>query len=97
MQIMNLRLVVAGEIEKPALKDLAKGSGPAGPVREIGVRLEGEARTAPLYERNRLLAGQTLEGPAVIAQSDTTSCIPSGFTGEVDPRGNVVLTLQGED
>lgn len=97
VQIMNLRLVVAGEIEKPALKDLAKGSGPAQPVREIEVRLGGETRTAPLYERNRLLAGQTLEGPAVIAQSDTTSCIPGGFMGEVDPRGNVVLTLQGED
>lgn len=96
VQIMNLRLVVAGEIEKPELKDLPSGSGPAAPVREIEVWFGGARRTAPLYERDTLLAGQTLSGPAVIAQSDTTSCIPDGFDGVVDPRGNIVLTWTGE-
>ena len=97
VQIMNLRLVVAGAIEKPALKPLAAGSGAARPVREIEVWFGGERRTAPLFERDRLLAGETLTGPAVIAQSDTTSCIPDGFTGTVDAHGNIVLTWDGED
>ncbi len=96
VQIMNLRLVVAGEISKPELKELAIGSGPATPVREIEVWFGGTRRTAPLYERDKLLAGQTLSGPAVIAQSDTTSCIPDGFQGNVDPSGNIVLTWQEE-
>ncbi|PPR62537.1 MAG: hypothetical protein CFH10_00789, partial [Alphaproteobacteria bacterium MarineAlpha4_Bin2] len=77
--------------------DLTTGTGPAEPVREIEVRLEGETRAVPLYERHRLLTGQTLAGPAVIAQADTTSCIPGGFRGEVDRRGNIVLTTTGEN
>ena len=97
VQIMNLRLVVAGEIEKPALKELDIGSGPATPEREIEVWFGGARRTAPLFERDKLLAGQTLSGPAVIAQSDTTSCIPDGFDGVVDAGGNIVLTWAGED
>ena len=95
VQIMNLRLVVAGEIEKPALKDLTAGKGSAEPLHEIEVRLEGEMRMVPLYERHQLLAGQTFTGPAVVAQSDTTSCIPGGFRGEIDGRGNIVLTATG--
>ncbi len=95
VQLMNLRLVVAGEIEKPALKELRAGSGPAKPVREIEVWFGGRMRTAPLYERDALLAGQTLRGPAVIAQSDTTSCNPDGFTGTVDACGNIILTWDG--
>ena len=94
VQIMNLRLVVAGDIPKPEFKELATGSGQAAPVREIKVWFGGTHRMAPLYERDKLLAGQTLSGPAVIAQSDTTSCIPDGFQGIVDPRGNIVLTWQ---
>lgn len=97
VQVMNLRLVVAGEIEKPVLKELPVGSGPAVPEREIEIWFGGARRTAPLYQRDRLLAGQSLQGPAVIAQSDTTSCIPDGFDGVVDPRGNIILTWTGED
>ena len=97
VQIMNLRLVVAGAIEKPELKNLAVGNGPAKPEREIEVWFSGESRVAPLYERDKLLASQTFSGPAVIAQSDTTSCIPDGFDGMVDAKGNVVLTWASKE
>ena len=97
VQIMNLRLVVAGAIEKPELKDLAIGNGPAKPEREIEVWFGGESRMAPLYERDKLMASQTFSGPAVIAQSDTTSCIPDGFDGVVDAKGNIVLTWTEEE
>jgi N-methylhydantoinase A len=97
VQIMNLRLVVAGAIEKPELKNLAVGNGPAKPEREIEVWFSGETRVAPLYERDKLLASQTFSGPAVIAQSDTTSCIPDGFDGMVDAKGNVVLTWASKE
>jgi N-methylhydantoinase A len=30
--------------------------------------------------------------PCVIAQDDTTTCVPAGFTGSVDAHGNILLT-----
>ncbi len=97
VQIMNLRLVVAGAIEKPTLKALPHADGPADPVRDIQVWFGGKHITVPLYARDRLRAGQTLAGPSVIAQSDTTCCIPDGFTGTVDAHGNIMLAWQEED
>ena len=94
VQIMNLRLVVAGTIEKPTLKPLPHADGPADPIRDMEVWFGGKYITVPLYERNRLHAGQMLAGPAVIAQADTTSCIPDGFTGTVDAHGSIILAWQ---
>ena len=91
VQIMNLRLVASGVIPKPALKRLPRGDGDAEPVGEIEVYMNGGWRTVPLYERATLLAGQRLHGPAVIAQADTTSCLPDGFAGAVDDHGNIIL------
>ena len=91
VQIMNLRLVASGAIPKPALKRLPRGDGDAEPVGEIEVYMNGGWRTVPLYERATLLAGQRLHGPAVIAQADTTSCLPDGFAGAVDDHGNIIL------
>ena len=47
----------------------------------------------PLYVRPDLVSGHRFSGPAVIAQSDCTTCVPGGFHGEVDAFGNLILTL----
>ena len=44
------------------------------------------------YERTELLAGNVVEGPAIVTQFDSTSVIPPGFTCTVDPVGNLVIT-----
>ena len=44
------------------------------------------------YERTELLAGNVIEGPAIITQFDSTSVVPPGFTCTVDGVGNLVIT-----
>ena len=44
------------------------------------------------YERTELLAGNVVEGPAIVTQFDSTSVIPPGFTCTVDGVGNLVIT-----
>jgi N-methylhydantoinase A len=95
VQILNLRLVIVGETPKPALKMLPERPGPADPVATIPVHFDGAEHQAPLFERESLLAGQTFTGPAVIAQADSTTCVPGGFTGRVDAWGNVILERDG--
>lgn len=46
---------------------------------------------APLYERDLLLAGDRLAGPAVIAQFDSTTILPAGQTASVDRRGTLII------
>ena len=93
-RIVNLRLVTVGDAPKPVLKKIAIGFGPAQTKGAVRVWFDGAYHQAALIERGALRAGQTISGPAVIAQSDTTICVPNGFSGVVDAVGNIILTAE---
>jgi N-methylhydantoinase A len=46
---------------------------------------------ATLYERKRLAIGATVAGPAIVEQFDSTTIIPTGWTGRVDGYRNLIL------
>ena len=92
IQVISIRLVVAGQTPKPKLPKIATGSGAPAPVREIDAWLDGAWHKAPLYRRSDLLAGQSFAGPAVVVQDDCTTCVPPGFTIRVDEYGHLRIT-----
>ncbi len=94
-QILNLRLVASHPTPKPVFAPLPRGKGAAPIAEQIDVYLDGQRRRVPLYERSALCAGHHLEGPAVVAQADATVCLPGGFSGTVDSRGNILLLRNG--
>lgn len=97
VQIVNLRLVVSGATPRPKLNPGAEAPAlPATPERMIQVWLDGATRDVPLYLRDALRPGHRFAGPAVVAQQDTTVCIPEGFDAEVDAWLNLHLTLRPE-
>lgn len=49
--------------------------------------------TAPVYDRDRLLPGNALEGPALVQGSDTTIVVPPGQRLEVDEWNDDILTI----
>ncbi len=46
-----------------------------------------------LYSRDALPVGATIDGPAIVAQLDTTILIDPGASAVVDPLGNIVITV----
>ena len=46
------------------------------------------------WRRERLLAGNLLEGPAVVEQIDATTLIPPSLVAEVDTHGNLVIPMR---
>ena len=64
-------------------------------AREVVFEIDGEAMacTAAHYERARLLAGNLIEGPAVVSQLDATTVIPPGARAEVDRYGNLIASI----
>lgn len=67
---------------------------PATPARAITVWLDGGEREVALFHRETLRCGQYFSGPAVVAQEDTTICIPAGFEAQVDAFLNLHLILR---
>ncbi|BBK41707.1 hydantoinase [Allostella vacuolata] len=93
-RIINARLVIVGQTPKPDFEPLPPATGPLAPRQEVEVRLDGRPCRAAVYDRADMQAGHRLTGPAIVVQSDTTTCIPGGFAGEVDAQGGLVLTRQ---
>ncbi|MDB5419795.1 MAG: N-methylhydantoinase, partial [Phenylobacterium sp.] len=62
-------------------------SGPGTPKGERAIPLWTGAPKAKLYDRTSLCEGQTIVGPALIEERETTVVLPPGWTGVVDAIG----------
>ena len=55
------------------------------------VWFEGGWRDTSIWSRLDLPAGATIEGPAILEQSDATTVIEPGLVGLIDAIGNLVV------
>jgi len=94
IDIVNLRLVRAGRTPPIAMQEAEPRTGAAPAARSIRVFGPGGWQEVPLYLRQSVTAGQTVSGPAVVAQEDTTLVIPEGYAGTVDRLLNIHLTQE---
>jgi N-methylhydantoinase A len=73
-------------------------SGPGGPrsaeTRNLFDPMLRDFTSVPVYHRSTLKPGQTLQGPAVIAEDETTTIVTSGFVAALDPSGAIRLTAK---
>ena len=51
-------------------------------------------RDAPVFWRSTLPSDFTLSGPAIVAEEETSTVVPSGFDLKVHPRGHLILTAR---
>jgi len=95
LQIISLRIVIAGNNDKPQFPRHELRSGKVEPERSIKVWLDGQYRQIGLYPRSTISAGQHFYGPAVVPQDDCTTIIPPGYLCQADEFGNLRIS-QGE-
>lgn len=55
---------------------------------------DGETYDTPRYDRSLLLAGNTLDGPAIVIQRDSTTLVPPGHRARVVANGNIHINRQ---
>ena len=93
VEIITLRVIATAATEKlswPAL-EAGEGHNPEAAVMYTRPTTfdSGETLDTPRYDRGKLKSGQTVAGPAIIIQHDSTSLIPPGYTAEVTQYGNL--------
>jgi N-methylhydantoinase A len=94
LEIATIRVVGRGTIRGVSLAAGEDGAGndPSGAViRDDKVFFDGEWMETPIYDRGKLVPGNVIEGPAVVAQDDTTTVIEPGYSGAVDRYGNILI------
>ncbi|WPZ37181.1 hydantoinase/oxoprolinase family protein (plasmid) [Thalassobaculum sp. OXR-137] len=92
VQIVNLRLVVAGRQPAPHLPLIEKGEGVPVPDRMVQCWIDGGWTDVGLFRRAALLADQEFDGPAIVVQDDTTVFMPSDTRASVDAYGHLRIT-----
>jgi N-methylhydantoinase A len=97
-EIVSLRVTVTGMLEKPVLEPIVQGE--ATPPREAHtgdrtVRFGQDALETGTWDRTKLLAGNLIDGPALIEEHASTTVLHPGDTCEVDAFGNLVISIGG--
>ncbi|MFC0409184.1 hydantoinase B/oxoprolinase family protein [Roseomonas elaeocarpi] len=94
--------IAAGEaVREPELPARLAGEAPE-PVDTVSLWTGGQAHEAPVLDRDALLAGDRIAGPALVREATATTVIEPGWTAEVtalnhmiirrtEPRANAVL------
>ncbi len=97
-EIVSLRSTVTGLMRKPPQRKMARGqrTPPAasrGATRKVFCA--GRFRLTPTFWRPALLAGNRIEGPALIEEYASTTLLLPGDTLEVDAYGNLAIRVGG--
>ena len=95
IQLVNVKAKAVGALPVPPILRLEAGPD-ADPCGERETVFEpGRRRTSPVYRRRDLAPGQTVHGPAIVEQLDTTVIVFPGDRMRVDAWGNVVIARGG--
>jgi N-methylhydantoinase A len=93
IEIAGLRAF--GSAGSPTLKLPALARGGADPSRALAgqqrIYLDGAFVTGNVYARDRLAAGNRIEGPALITQADACTLLLPGHVAEVDDHGILIV------
>jgi len=96
-ELVNLRAVVSARRAEVAAPALPVG-GPDPSAALVGTRaiwVDGAEVVAGLYQRDRLLAGNVVPGPAVVIEMDSTTLVLPEHAASVDAVGNLVIRPTG--
>jgi len=95
-EVITLRVIGAAEAETLELPKLKKG-GSANPEKAFmyarkTVFDNGDEVETPRYRRSELLAEDTVTGPAIIIQHNSTTVVPPGYRVSVDAFGDLLIS-----
>ena len=98
-EIASLRTTVTGIVDKPGLEQIAKGDATPPKAAQTGSRKAffqdiGFVDTST-FARAALLAGNRIEGPALIEEHASTTVVLPGERVDVDALGNLIITIAG--
>ncbi len=94
VEIVNYHVMTRVHLPKPVLRELSSGS------ESPDAALKGRRKAyfdrwfdCAIYDRERLLCGNHIHGPAIIEQMDSTIAVHPGQEALVDRFGNVIIEL----
>jgi N-methylhydantoinase A len=86
IELVTWRVTARGPII-PFNRAMTLPATPGQPKGAREVHAWSDGRRVPVYDRNTLAAGQSIQGPAIIEERETTTVIPPNWTAAIDEIG----------
>ncbi len=95
LEIVNVRVRVRVRAERyePVREAMRAGDGAAALRGEKRMYFDGEWVRARVFDREKLRAGDVVEGPALVAEYTSATVVPPGARVEVDGLRNLVMEV----
>jgi N-methylhydantoinase A len=95
VEIVNFRVIAVGKLRQPAVRpgEPRKSGAPNAASRRRVWFSPDAAQDTPVYDRATLMRGDTIEGPAVIEQLDSTTLLFPGDRATIDPHLNLMVEI----
>jgi len=93
IEVVNFMVTAIAATDKPAFAELAPADVPPVPAGDRPVKYEEGVFETIVYQRDGLMAGHEIDGPAVIEEDASVTVVRPGQRCTVDALGN--LTLEG--
>lgn len=99
VELMTIRVIGTAEAHKLSLPQLPRADGSELATAYLYTRPttfdDGTTADTPRYDRRRLRAGNSIAGPALIIQHDSTTLLPPGHVAEALDYGHLRLRALG--
>jgi N-methylhydantoinase A len=97
VRITNVRMKAVGILKKVPVKEIESGNiipvSAVKPARKVF--LDGSFIDCQIYNREKLLCGNVIHGPAIIEEPHHTTIVAVGQTLTIDKWGNLVIDIRG--
>lgn len=97
LEIVAARVEVVGQTADPLTR--SKREKPRTPQAQTTVTawFDGQSHTTAVYDRERLVPGDSMQGPAIIHEKRATTIVDPGWKAEVLTGGEVLLADEGRE
>ena len=95
VEVVNIESTLYGRIDKPQLPALKAGGSAEAALkhhRRAIFSANGDGHRTPVYDGERLGAGATIEGPAIIEEVTTTIVLEPQWVASLHESGSYVIT-----
>ncbi len=99
VEAVTLRLIARGATDTLRLPEIGHGGRSDPEEARMYVRDtvfdDGQSLPTPRYARDKLLAEDTVHGPAIVTQHNSTTIVPPGYTARMLSHGDMLIARAG--
>jgi N-methylhydantoinase A len=93
IEVVSIRLVAVGAVDRPAPVAPPKGGSPHAAVRDRRCAYFGDGIVTDIFDRSQLAGGSVVIGPAIVEEPAGTTVVWPGQSLEVAPNGSLIIDI----